>query len=214
MSLYKYAKEIESLEFQIQFSVIGGIEILQLAMERHPTLVSLRSEITNDELMTDAVFHRIVCLLERVETETKLSLDESIAAYLFCLLKEKPISAYRASWRILEFGGLWWSVQLAQFVKETSREILATLDTSDTDSETFEFSSTNWTGFSDADDIDIAYASRDFCDFTIRSKAQVKNTRVRYRIAFGNQARTNLKLKKTFEIRDSLDLHRYFELVR
>ena len=45
MSLCKYVKEVESLEFQIQFSVVGGFEILQLALERHPTVIALTSEI-------------------------------------------------------------------------------------------------------------------------------------------------------------------------
>jgi len=164
--------------------------------------------------VADAVFDRIVLLLGRVETESKLSLDESLAAYLFCLLKEKPIVAYRASWRILEFGGLCWSVQLAHLVKETSREILETMDTSDSDSETILLSSSDWAGLLDSEDINIAYASTNFRDFTIRSKELVKNSKVRYRFTFGNKARAELKSKKTFEIRDSLDRNRHLELVR
>ena len=135
MLLCKYFEEIESLEFQIQFSVVGGIEILHLAMERHPTLVALRSEIANNEDLADAVFHRIVLLLGKVETETNLSYDESIAAYLFCLFKEKPISAYRASWRILDFGGLWWSVQLALYVKDFVKQLTDSINFSSTLSE-------------------------------------------------------------------------------
>ncbi len=130
MSLCKYVKEIESLRFQIQFSVVGGIEILLLAMEQQPTLVALRSEISRSAESADAVFERIAMLLIKVESETQLSYDESIAAYLFCLFKEKPILAYRATWRIIEHGGLWWSVQLAHQVKEYIRELVQSIDTS------------------------------------------------------------------------------------
>ena len=120
MSPNEYFEEIESLEFRIQFSVVGGLKILQMALDRHPTLVALRSEVASDEDTADAVFRRMLQLLGKVETESKLSYDESIAAYLFCLFKEKPISACRASKRILETGGLWWSVQLALHVIETA----------------------------------------------------------------------------------------------
>ncbi len=116
----EHFEEIESLEFRIQFSVVGGLKILQIAMDRHQTLLALRSEVARDEDSANAVFRRILLLLGKVEAESKLSFDESIAAYLFCLLKEKPIIAYRASKRILETGGLWWSVQLALHVIETT----------------------------------------------------------------------------------------------
>ncbi len=129
MSLYKYANEIESLEFQIQYSVVGGMEILQLAMERHPTLKALRSEIARNTELANAIFRRIILLLAKIELETQLSYDESIAAYLFCLFKEEPITAYRASWRILDFGGLWWSVQLAQHVTENISKLIQSIDT-------------------------------------------------------------------------------------
>ena len=125
MSLNEYFKEIESLDFQIQFSVVGGLKILQLAMERHPTLAKLRSDISGSAALAEAVFERILLLLGKVETETQLSYDESIAAYLFCLSKENPAMAYSASLKILDHGGIWWSVQLAQFIIATvEREVV------------------------------------------------------------------------------------------
>ena len=113
MSLCKYDKEIESLAFQIQFSVVGGMNILRLAMDQHPTLNALRSEMRRQPALAETVLERIELLLSKVETETQLSYDESIAAYLFCLSKENPLLADGACWRILEVGGLFWSVQLA-----------------------------------------------------------------------------------------------------
>lgn len=124
MSLNRYFNEIESLQFQIQFSVVGGLKILRLAMERHATIVDLVSELKNNPRETKRAFERIGLLLRKVKTETKLSYDESIAAYLFCLASVDPLIAYRASLRIIEHGGLWWSVQLAHYVKEHAKQKL------------------------------------------------------------------------------------------
>ena len=119
MSLNEYFNEIESLEFQIQFSVVGGFKILQMAMARHPTLVNLIADLTDNAAQSKAVYDRITLLLTKVETESQLSYDESVAAYLYCLTKADISTAEKASQRILETGGLWWSVQLALHVIET-----------------------------------------------------------------------------------------------
>lgn len=136
MSLETYSNEIESLGFQIQFSVVGGLKILQMAMDRHPTLINLRIEISGSAELEEEVFGRILFLLSKVDTESQLSYDESIAAYLFCLSKEKPFSAYRACWSILDHGGLWWSVQLAHFVKHYNGQIIRSIDVSAANSST------------------------------------------------------------------------------
>ncbi len=130
MSLSNYFAEIESLEFQVQFSVISGFKILQLAMQQQPTLVKLMSEMRRDTRLAAAVSDRIKLLLKKVDSETQLSYDESIAAYLFCLAQVDLLTTYRASWHILEQGGLWWSVQLALWVKKLSQQKLESVDTS------------------------------------------------------------------------------------
>ena len=119
MPLDKYFDEIESLGFQIQFSVVGGLKILQSSMAQHSTLVRLISEMVADPARSKAVHDRIARLLAKVDTETQLSYDESIAAYLFCLSKVDLMIAEQASLSILEHGGLWWSVQLAKFIVAT-----------------------------------------------------------------------------------------------
>ena len=203
MSLCKYVKEIESLRFQIQFSVVGGIEILQLAMERHPTLVALRSEISNSAESADAAFERIVLLLTRVEAETQLSYDESIAAYLFCLFREKPLTAYRASWRILDHGGLWWSVQLAHHVKEMSRQIFESMDTSDNESETVPVSPPDSESVSVGESIFVVYGSVLDSTLSLWSNDIGIFSAAPNRFIFGNRARTDLASQKTFEISNS-----------
>ena len=116
MSLNEYISKIESLEFQVQFSVVGGLGILRLAMSQHPIIVGLIDELTGNAAKSKTVYDRMGLLLKKIETETQLSYDESIAAYLYCLSKVDPPMAHKAGERILESGGLWWSVQLAQHV--------------------------------------------------------------------------------------------------
>jgi len=130
MALSNYFAEIETLEFQVQFSVISGFEILQLAMSQDPTLSKLISEMNKKTDLQAAAFDRIKLLLGKVATETQLSYDESIAAYLFCLSKVNLATAYRASWRIREHGGLLWSVQLAFSVQQRFAEFATSVDAS------------------------------------------------------------------------------------
>ena len=135
MSQNNYFAEIESLEFQIQFSIVGGFRILQLAMARHPTLIILISEMKECSELLDAVNSRIMLLLERVDTETQLSYDESIVAYLYCLYKVDPLIAHKASLMILEHGGVWWSVQLALYVEDFVKQVTDSISFSSTLSE-------------------------------------------------------------------------------
>lgn len=116
MSMDEYISKFESLEFQIQFSVVGGLRILRLAMSQHPIVLGLIDELTDSAANVETVFDRIGLLIAKVESETQLSYDESIAAYLFCLSNVDLPMAHRASGLILESGGLFWSVQLAHHV--------------------------------------------------------------------------------------------------
>ena len=171
MSLCKFVKEIESLEFQIQFSVVGGIEILQLAMERHPTLIALRSEISKRSELADNIIQRIVLLLGKVETETQLSYDESIAAYLYCLFKESPISAYTVSFPVLDYGGLCWSVQLAHKVHEYVRDLIDSVDSSSGIRKGTEYHAMNPTETA-AHDVHVVF--REFDNILIRTTGTVR----------------------------------------
>ena len=124
MSLQRYFDEIESLQFQIKFSVVGGFEILKLVMERNPTICRLIATLRTDRKAAKRVFERITLLLSKVDSETELSYDESIAAYLHSLAEVNSMIAYRASLKIIRHGGLWWSVQLAHFVKDDAKQRL------------------------------------------------------------------------------------------
>lgn len=127
MSLKSYFDEIESLQFQTKLSVVGGLDILHLVLEQNSTIKELIARLEADHKDRKRLFERIGLLLRKVDSETELSYDESIAAYLYCLATVNPLTAYRASLKVLEHGALWWSVQLALQVKDNAKEELTHL---------------------------------------------------------------------------------------
>ena len=120
METHKYFDTIESLEFQVQFSILSGFRSVREAMSEDKTLTQLIKHLDSQPRRVGEIQTRIDHLLDRIESFTDISIDESIAAYLFCLQRVDPFAALDASNRILETGGLWWSVQLALHVIETT----------------------------------------------------------------------------------------------
>ena len=115
MSLAKDFETIESLEFIVQFSVLSGFNSLRRALANDATVEALRSKLSGQPDACQSVADRISHVLTKSDVELY---DESIAAYLFCLSKVDLSVAHKASERILETGGLWWSVQLALHVSK------------------------------------------------------------------------------------------------
>ena len=113
MTLNGYFEEIESLEFQIQFSVLSGLNSLVYAMSEYPTLQNLIAELEGSPSHIEAVYERIKSLLPKIATETRVSYDESIAAYLFCLSKVDEDKAWLVCRHILRTKGTRWSRRLA-----------------------------------------------------------------------------------------------------
>ncbi len=121
MPMDKYFSEIETIEFQVQYSIFSGFNLVLSAMSEDTTLAQLIGEMVDDEGQNKvaALYERIEYLLGNCMMDTEMSYDESVAAYLYCLTKADFSIAEKASQRILETGGLWWSVQLALHVIET-----------------------------------------------------------------------------------------------
>ena len=127
MKLDDYFAEIESLAFQIQFSVLSGLSVVEFALSRDKTVDSLLALLKQKSELAESIYCRIRYLLPRASEETKLSYDESIVAYLYCLNKTDLLFAYRASILIWDADGLLWSRWLAfrimQFVQEVEESI-------------------------------------------------------------------------------------------
>jgi len=120
MSFTKDFEAIESLEFIVQFSVLSGFTVLLRAFANDATVEGLRAKLDAHPDVGPSVFNRINQVLTKSDVELY---DESIAAYLFCLWKADLPLALKASERILETGGLWWSGQLAlHVIKVTEAE--------------------------------------------------------------------------------------------
>ena len=122
MTLRAYFEEMETLSFQTQFSVISGFEALRLAFSYDSTIKNLIVALNDSPGQTQEIYERIKYLLPKAATETELSYDETIAAYLFCLSRADPAAALDASKLVLMTGSLWWSVQLALYVKDQEND--------------------------------------------------------------------------------------------
>ena len=113
MSLVSYFKEIETIEFQVQYSVLSGFRSVLDAMSDDNIMHQLCADLQRSPDNCKDVLQRISRLLQEYEFGISMPIDESIAAYLYCLWKVDPATALEASRIILEAGGQWWSVQLA-----------------------------------------------------------------------------------------------------
>lgn len=122
MRLSAYFEEMETLSFQTQFSVISGFGLLRVAFSHNPTVKNLIAELHDDSSLTQEIYKRISRLLTSAATETEVSYDESIAAYLFCLSRVDLAAALDASNLVLKTGSLWWSVQLALYVRDYTKQ--------------------------------------------------------------------------------------------
>ena len=88
MELHEYFDTIESLEFQVQFSILSGFRSVREAMSEDETLIQLIRHLDSQPSKVGALQTRIDHLSsERSESATVLLSMKDIAAYLFCLLK-------------------------------------------------------------------------------------------------------------------------------
>lgn len=120
MSLDKFFREIETIEFQIQYSIFSGFNLVLSAMSEDELLRQLMDVLgqDGDKQYVKDVADRIELLLREYDIDGDMPIDESVAAYLFCLWKVDPATALEASKTVLDAGGQWWSVQLALHIQQ------------------------------------------------------------------------------------------------
>lgn len=133
MTIDDYFQEIESLPFQIQFSVLSGLKLLLHSLSEHPTVNGLISLANDNPEYIKQIVQRIKALLPIANTETTLSYDESIVTYLYCLSKLDINLAQQASLLTLKENGLWWSSQYALQLENSLKTILKSIDLSAND---------------------------------------------------------------------------------
>lgn len=122
MSLDRIFQEVETIEFQIQYSIFSGFNLVLSAMSEDELLMQLIDLLTigEDKQNIRHVAERIELLLQEYDLNGDMPIDESIAGYLYCLWKADPATALEASKKVLDAGGQWWSVQLALHVMNTT----------------------------------------------------------------------------------------------
>ena len=150
MKLHEYFDTIESIEFQVRFSILSGFRSVLDAMSEDEILIQLIKYLDSQPSKVGELQSRIEHLLERSETVFDISVDESIAAYMFCLLKVDLAAARDASERILQAGSLWWSVQYALYVKNYVNQITESVKVSFEMDEPTEYTISDRTKLDDA----------------------------------------------------------------
>lgn len=123
MSLNRFFQEIETIEFQVQYSICSGFNLVLSAMSEDELLRQLMDRLAqgDDKQHVRRVAERIKLLLQEYDIDGDMPIDESIAAYLYCLWKVDTATALEASKRILDAGGQWWSVQLAMHILQQAQ---------------------------------------------------------------------------------------------
>lgn len=123
MSLDRFFQEIETIEFQVQYSIFSGFNLVLSAMSEDELLRQLMDLLVqgDDKQHVRDVAERIELLLQEYELGVSMPIDESIAAYLYCLWKVDPATALEASKIVLDAGGQWWSVQLALHILQLAQ---------------------------------------------------------------------------------------------
>ena len=116
-----YLQEIESLEFQIQFVVVGGFRLLLSIISELEVVKGLLRELAQDREKAHVIYQRIIHILPKVAKDKELSYDGSIVVYLYCLSERDLSLAFLASMEILNTKGLFWSRRMARAVSKYYR---------------------------------------------------------------------------------------------
>lgn len=124
---------IEDSAFQVQFGAIGGYSVLQLVLESHKFVRSLIASIDSGTVSLNEIEGRIQELLPLADANHGDAWDGSIVVYLYCLYRRDLLAAYRASGRILDTHGLFWSRWMAHKIIILVQQIEQSLDISSLD---------------------------------------------------------------------------------
>ena len=120
MSVSDYFDKIESVAFQAEFAVLSGFRAFRKSLEHTEIIKSLIDAAFAQDGGAMDLYDRIELLLTRIEGGSGAEYDVAIAAYLFCLQSVEPALAQQLSSRVLQKGGLWWTVDLALHIARTT----------------------------------------------------------------------------------------------
>lgn len=113
MLLDSFFNTIESLEFQVEYAVLGGFRPVRMALYRDQTLTELVQLLKFNIQGVDDVVARVFSVLKQGEDVPGATYDIAVTAYLHCLFEVDPAAAARVGSYVLHDGGLWWAVDMA-----------------------------------------------------------------------------------------------------
>jgi hypothetical protein len=118
----KQFKQIESIDFAVQFSVVNSFKLYLMALQENTILRQLIDNLRKHPANIQKVAERLSFVLNSEHNaEFMHPQDEAIAAYLYVLSKSDTSEAVVAASQILAFQNLWWAKQLATSVLENVR---------------------------------------------------------------------------------------------
>ncbi|MCY3831917.1 MAG: hypothetical protein OXG85_02800 [Chloroflexi bacterium] len=118
MELHDNFEEIESPDFRARYMIFSGFKLVRNALSREKAIASLINEARLNPSYIDNIGKRILFLSAENKDRPGASFDVAIAAYLYCLYQTDQYFAKRMSEYVLQMGKLWWSVDLALFIKK------------------------------------------------------------------------------------------------
>ena len=125
MTLDKFFCKMDSLEFQVQFSVLSGFSSVRRAFARDETVQNMIAEMRDGNPQDiHTIYEHLRNLLNECDSRMY---DESIAAYLYCLEQIDILVAQNASNDVLSLGGVWWSTHMALHIKNFVDQIQASI---------------------------------------------------------------------------------------
>src|SRR5258708_3076020 len=118
----KQFKQIESVEFAVNFSVINSLKIYLMALEENAILRQLIENLQKHPDNIQRVTERLVLVLNSEHNaEFMHPQDEAISAYLYVLSQSDRAVAVVASRQILALQNMWWAKKLAVLVLEGAK---------------------------------------------------------------------------------------------
>ena len=120
MTVSELINDIESIQFEIRFSVLSGFQSVLSAMEIDETVSSLIQSLDGDADGQRTVLERIQALIPDYKSGYMHPHDITITAYLFALDKGNSLGTLMAIVdEIAALPEFWWARKLAQVIRES-----------------------------------------------------------------------------------------------
>jgi len=123
MTMSELINQIESIQFEIRFSVLSGFKSVLSAMEIDETVGSLIQSLDGNAANQRTILERIQALIPDYKSGYMHPHDITVTAYLFALDKANGIETLNdVVDKIAELSEFWWARKLAQQLQQTEMQ--------------------------------------------------------------------------------------------